>query len=193
MQLLKDLIDKPKFSFEDIFEKEVRKYILENREHLQKVKTCFEEYSLSDAIEKAAKAEDPIHKGKMFSHQRRVGKEKTTLGYELLKDKEANFKKCKSFEEIMVITDDAMKGVAKLGPLWSYDTALRIGFKREIYPTDVYMQAGVVNGYVKLFNKKPIGRKVAKSEFLMLTGLEAFEIENFLCIWGKGNSSMKKC
>lgn len=157
-----------------------------NREgkHLQDVKAIFEKYILSDAIEKAAKAIDPTNSDKMFSHQRRVGREKATEGYELLKYREIELSKCQTFKEIIAITDKVMKEIRKLGLLWSYDTALRIGFHLKIYPTDVYMQAGVVKGYFKIFNKKPKGRKVAKREFSMLADLETYEIENFLCIWG---------
>ena len=42
-------------------------------EHLQNVKTAFENFDLKEAIEKAAKSIDPTNDNKMFSHQRRIG------------------------------------------------------------------------------------------------------------------------
>lgn len=163
----------------------IQQYKDREGKHLQDVKAIFEKCTLSDAIEKAAEAIDPTNSYKMFGHQRRVGIVKAKMGYELLKEKEADFLNCKTFEDIMVITDNVMNEIVRLGPLWSYDTALRIGFHLKIYPIDVYIQAGVVTGYVKLFNKRPKARKISKSEFPMLVALEAYEIENFLCVWGK--------
>lgn len=156
-----------------------------SRGHLKEVKYSFENYNLTEAIEKAAKAIDPTNDNKMFSHQRRVGFKVAKSGYELLKEREEDLRRCKSFEEILVITDEVSKQIYRLGKLWSYDTALRIGFNLKIYPSDVYIQAGVVKGYVKLFNKKPKARKIPKNEFPMFAELEAYEVENFLCIWGR--------
>ena len=157
--------------------------------HLQNVKIHFESISLSEAIEQASKAID-LTNNKMFSHQRRIGKIKAAEGYELLKYKEVDFKECTTFEDIIAIIDEVMSNVPRLGNLWSYDTTLRIGFHLRIYPTDVYIQAGVVKGYVKLFDEKPRVRKIAKSEFPLLSELEAYEIENFLCVWGGEKKSI---
>lgn len=164
-------------------------YIAEHGKHIQNVKAYFESITLSEAIGQAAKAIDPTNNNKMFHHQRRIGKVKAVEGYELLKYKDVDFKACTSFDEIMIITG-VMNNVPKLGNLWSYDSALRIGFHLRIYPKDFYIQAGVVKGYVKLFNKKPRARKIVKSEFPMLAELEAYEIENFLCVWGEEKKSI---
>ena len=110
-----------------------------------------------------------------------------------LKDKELDFRNCIIFEDIIVITDEVKNNTKRLGDLWSYDTALRIGFHLKIYPTDVYIQAGVKKGYFKLLNKKPRKRKVPRIKFPMLDELEVYEIENFLCIWGSDKLIKKPC
>ena len=172
--------------------KEVIQYKTKDGNHLQNVKSHFETISLSEAIEQASKAIDPTN-NKIFSHQRRIGKTKASEGYELIKVMELDLKACTTFEEIMLITDEVIKNIPRLGNLSSYDTALRIGFHLRIYPKDVYIQAGVVKGYVKLFNKKPMVRKIAKSEFSMLAELEAYEIENFFVFGVRENGNLREC
>jgi len=167
-----------------ITKKDIVDYQISSGKQLQNIKTAFEKFNLKEAIEKAAKSIDPTNNNKMFSHQRRVGFKVANNGFELLKEREDDLRRCESFEEILSITDEISKQIYRLGLLWSYDTALRIGFHLKIYPSDVYIQAGVVKGYVKLFNKKPKARKIHKNEFPMFAELEAYEVENFLCIWG---------
>lgn len=171
----------------------IKNYLAEDGRNLRSMKLFFEDENLplTEVIEIASKAINPTNNGKMFSHQRRIGKEKAKKGFEKLKQKKAELAKCQTFENILKITDNVMTEIVGLGPLWSYDTALRIGFHLKIYPTDVYIQAGVVKGYVKLFGKRPKSRKIPKNEFPMLAELEAYEIENFLCIWG-GNKTIKE-
>jgi hypothetical protein len=177
-----------------IKKKEIEDYKINSGKHLQNIKIAFEIIDLKEAIEKAAKSIDPTNHNKMFSHQRRVGKIKATKGYELLLDKKTELGKCKKFEEIMAITDKVMKEVERLGPLWSYDTALRIGFHLKVYPTDVYIQAGVKKGYKKIFNENSKNRFENKDKFPKeLQVLEPYEIENFLCIWGNDKLIKKLC
>jgi hypothetical protein len=130
----------------------------------------------------------------MFSHQRRVGKEKANLGYEALKHKEKELQLSQSFEEILSITDEVSKQFYRLGQLWSYDTALRIGFQKKVYPKNVCLKAGVKKGYKKIFNQNSKNRFEEKVTFLkVLQVLEPYEIENFLCIWGNDKLIKKQC
>jgi len=171
---------------------DIIKYKDDCRKHLVEVKDFFQKYSLAKAIEKAAKAQDPTNADKMFGHQRRVGKDKAEEGYLKLKCKEAELANCKNFEDIIAITDEVMVQIKRLGPLWSYDTALRIGFHLKVYPTDVYIQAGVVKGLKKYYSHLKPQRKIAKSQFIGLESLEPYEIENFLCVFG-GKRSKPIC
>lgn len=177
-----------------IQKKDIQIYKKETGKHLQNVKTAFENFDLKEAIEKAAKSIDPTNDNKMFSHQRRVGFKVANSGYKLLKQREDDLKSCQSFEEILVITDDVSKQIYRLGPLWSYDTALRIGFQKKVYPKNVYLQAGVIKGYKKIFNQNSKNRFEEKNKFPKeLQILEQFEIENFLCIWGNNKQKNKSC
>jgi hypothetical protein len=165
--------------------KEIENYIKSSGKHLQNVKIAFENLDLKEAIEKAAKSIDPTNDNKMFSHQRRVGFKVANSGYELLKQREDDLRRCRNFEEILSITDEITNQIYRLGPLWSYDTALRIGFQKKIYPKNVYLQAGVIKGFKKIFNQNPKNRFEEKNRFPKeLQIIEPYEIENFLCIWG---------
>lgn len=177
-----------------ITKKEIVDYQIGSGKHLQNVKTAFEKFNLKEAIEKASKSIDPTNDNKMFSHQRRVGFKVANNGYKLLKQREYDLIRCQSFEEILVITDEVSKQIYRLGPLWSYDTALRIGFQKKVYPKNVYIQAGVKNGYKKIFNQNPKNRFEEKNRFPKeLQILEPYEIENFLCIWGNDKQKNKSC
>ena len=171
--------------------KEIENYIKSSGKHLQNVKIAFEDLDLKGAIEKAAKSIDPTNDNKMFSHQRRVGFKVANNGYGVLKEREEELKRCQSFEEILSITDEVSKQIYRLGQLWSYDTALRIGFQKKVYPKNVYLQAGVKKGYKKILNQNSKNRFEEKDIFPKeLQVLEPYEIENFLCIWG--NEKQKK-
>lgn len=165
--------------------KEIENYRISSGKHLQNVKTAFENLDLKEAIEKAAKSIDPTNDNKMFSHQRRVGYIVANKGYEELKHREKELELSQSFEEILAITDEVSKQIYRLGSLWSYDTALRIGFQKKVYPKNVYLQAGVLKGYKKIFYQNPKNRFEEKNKFPKeLQILEPYEIENFLCFWG---------
>lgn len=97
--------------------KNVINYQISSGKHLQNVKTAFENLDLEGAIEKAARSIDPTNDNKMFSHQRRVGYKVAKKGYEELKDREQELKQCKSFEEILSITDEVSKNIYRLGSL----------------------------------------------------------------------------
>lgn len=177
-----------------ITKKEIVDYQISSGKHLQKVKSAFENFNLKEAIEKAAKSIDPTNNNKMFSHQRRVGFKVANSGYELLKQREDDLRRCRSFEKIVAITDEVSKQIYRLGQLWSYDTALRIGFQKKVYPKNVYLQAGAIKGYKKIFNRNPRDRFKEKNKFPKeLQILEPYEIENFLCVWGNNNQKNKSC
>ena len=172
----------------------IQTYKKETGKHLQNVKVSFENFNLIEAIEKAAKSIDPTNENKMFSHQRRVGQIVAKKGYEALKDREKELQLNQSFEEILAITDEVSKQIYRLGSLWSYDTALRIGFQKKVYPKNVYLQAGVKKGYKKIFNQNPKNRFVDKEFFPKeLQILKPYEIENFLCIWGNDKQKNQSC
>ncbi len=153
--------------------------------HLTQMKEFYEMLDLKTAIEFASIGKNP--NGKMNRHQWRVGNINGGNGAKELLKQEAAIKKCKTFEEIFEITEQVKKDIYKLGDLWSYDTALRIGFNLKLYPKEVYVQRGVISGVLKVMNgKRPKGRSLHVNIFPKeFQKLKPYEIENFLCIWGK--------
>ena len=85
----------------------------------------------------------------MNSHQRRIGKKKCKLASDELILHRKEIIDFKLFDEFFSITEIVRKKIFDLGALWSYDTALRIGFKANIYPKEVNVQCGVIKGVRK--------------------------------------------
>lgn len=167
---------------------DIKKYITVSLPHLKQGECHFKKMSLEEAVSKSASAINVY--GKIDNHQRRIGKNLLNLGASMMITNIEKLKKCKTFKEIFEISEEVKNSVLGLGDLWSYDTALRIGFNKNLYPKDVYVQAGVKKGVEKLFYPKiKKGRclpmSIFPSEFHIL---KPHEIENFLCIWGKARN-----
>jgi hypothetical protein len=172
---------------------DVSKYLIEDAIQLENTKTYYKDLDFDEAIQNAAKALD--RNGRLNNHQHRIGKKKCDeSATEVLKYKN-DFKKCKTFKEIFQLTEKIRKDIYKLGDLWSYDTALRIGFHLDMYPDEVYVQQGVVKGVKKIFNgTRPRGRSLPMNIFPKeIQQMEPFKVENFLCIWGKGKGKSSPC
>ncbi len=154
---------------------------------LHGIERFYQNLTLSQAIEYAASGADP--NGKINSHQRRIGIKRLRKSAAILKRYASEIKRARSFSELFIITEEVKTANRGLGDLWSYDTALRIAFNRgpSFRPQAVFIQAGVTKGVKKIFpQKKPAGRALPIQIFPKpLQKLEAFEIENFLCIWGR--------
>ena len=163
-------------------------------DHLNEMKKYYEEHSsLDKAISNASIGKNDSNI--MDPHQWLVGKVKGEIGAKELNSRIFEIKNAQSFEDIFEITESVIKKIYGLGDLWSYDTALRIGFFLRKYPKEVYIQRGVVHGVKKIFkNKIPKGRSLDVSIFPKeLQQLKPYEIENFLSIWGKEENKKSNC
>ncbi|MGE0638205.1 MAG: hypothetical protein AB7P01_17300 [Bacteroidia bacterium] len=164
----------------------IERYMKEDFSTLKDKKIFYENMPLHEAVKNAASAITP--EKIMDSHQRRIGKKICVdAAIELLK-LELEIKRCNTFEKIFEITEKVKKRTDRLGDLWSYDTALRIGFNKKVYPKEVYVQRGVVKGVKKALNGKcPRGRSLPLGIFPqeIQDMKEPYLVENFLCIWGK--------
>jgi hypothetical protein len=70
--------------------------------------------------------------------------------------------------------------------LASYDTALRIGFKLNKLPEDVYLHAGTQKGSAALKltgHRSVLGIDQVREKYPEFSRLKPHEIENFLCIY----------
>jgi hypothetical protein len=167
--------------------KEISKYKASGSVHLENMKDFYENLDIEMAIKHASTGKNPDDK--MNPHQWRVGYAKGMLGFNELKNELAEIKKCRKFEDIFLLAEKVKAKIWGLGELWSYDTALRIGFNLKIYPQQVFVHRGVTKGVKKVINgKRPKGRSLPINVFPNeLLVLKAYEIENFLCIYGKDN------
>jgi hypothetical protein len=159
-----------------------------NLEYLDKTEAHYRRLSIAEAIYDAANAITSNRKKMVFhSHQNRIGKNVCMRGFEELIRHETEISNAQSFEEIFAITELVKNSIPKLGNLWSYDTALRIGFNKGLLPKDVYIQAGVIKGAIKVLNIRKISeRYLPLSRFpLELQSLPAHQLEFFLCQFGK--------
>lgn len=173
-------------------EKYVDDYLHEWADKLEHMKSFFEEKELIPILFNASTG--ILDDNKMNQHQWRVGKLRAQQGVEILKLEERAILSSKSFEDIFNITEKVRKEITGLGDLWSYDTALRIGFNLGIYPTRVYVQCGVKNGLKLVLGSIPRGRSLPINIFGPdLRVLKPYQIENFLCIIGKKSKKKSAC
>jgi len=107
---------------------EVQAYLNGDCQTLDAIKYYYESLSFEDAVRLAAQAKDPD--GGMNNHQHRIGNKKANAGADELEKWFNDIEKCESFEEIFKITENIKTSMWGLGDLWSYDTALRIGFNK---------------------------------------------------------------
>jgi hypothetical protein len=88
-----------------------------------------------------------------------------------------------SFEELHDCIDEIIRPISGVGELTVYDTALRIGARRGLYPTKVYLHAGTRIG------AKNLGLAWRQPTLdmddlpLPLQALPAYEVEDVLCIY----------
>jgi hypothetical protein len=92
-------------------------------------------------------------------------------------------KKAKTFDEIHnILTGARIKGIGKVTV---YDTAVRIGIYKKLYPQKIYLHAGTKEGAEELLGKTS-SNDILKSklpEQFQRKDLSCLEIEDILCIY----------
>jgi len=137
--------------------------------------------SLEGAIEKAALAVNS--RSKRYSHQRRLKKKALNQALRVLIAQSDNIGKARDFESLFRIVDTVIKPIPGLGPLYVYDTSLRIGAKLGLFPRRVYLHAGTRTRARALgldYKAESLDSSVLPKEF---RSLEAHEMEDILCIF----------
>ena len=132
----------------------IDKYLDKHACHLKRAREYFENLSTSEVVLKAALSVN--EDSKMFPHQYRVGKAKTELAANKLMQFETEILAAQSFEDIFKYTEEVRKMKIGVGHLWSYDTALHIGFNLGLLPNEVYIQSGVKRGLKKFFKDSSV-------------------------------------
>ncbi len=140
-----------------------------------------EQPTLLLAIENAAMAVNA--NGKMFHHQRRLGKASLQQARNILVAHANAMEGVKDFDELISLVDALLAPVPGIGELYIYDTSLRIGSKLHMFPEYVYLHRGTRAG------ARALG-KSGKERFLEVNSLppefqalEPHEIEDALCIF----------
>ncbi len=131
------------------------------------------------------------HKGKRYRHQSRISKKTLSIAKDkLLKNKE-QIKEIDNFDKLFAFIDNLLKPVKGIGPLYIYDTSLRIGSFLGYIPEKVYLHAETTTGARKLGFKNP--DSIEMSEFTNeFQYLEPFEVEDILCIYKKTFGTFNK-
>ena len=134
----------------------------------------------AEAIARATRAERPD--GKRHDHQRRISQNAIREVGKALAT--ANFKGVRSFSVLYQQLSALTRRVKGIGPLFVYDTAVRIGANRKLHPTTVYVHAGVKKG-VRAVIRGNLRSSVSPTEFPPpLSRCTAAELEDLLCIFG---------
>lgn len=160
------------------------------------LRSLLEGYRLQDdleaAVKSAALAEDLVGKSypkewngkvKRHAHQRRIKKAALKKALKTLKVKIGGLKACKSFDQIFECVLSNCSKIKGLGPLYIYDTSLRISAFSKKLPKRVHLQAGALIG------ARALGLDVKNSPLSVrafprsMQHLAAHEIEDFLCIY----------
>src|SRR5713101_4481647 len=122
----------------------VQHYIDTRRECAKKRLERFAEMDLVEAIQNAALAVN--EEGKRERHQYRIPLDKLKhLRRELLRKRE-DLKACKTFAEMMAISEKIGATIWKKPRLTVYDATQRIGGHLQIFPDLVYLHTGTMKG-----------------------------------------------
>ena len=157
------------------------------RTNLGKWLNYYKNLPLKRAIKESAIAIGP--NGKKHPHQRRIPKKILKKVARILVKNKGKINHCNSFEDLINLVYQKVKKVKGFGELCVYDTALRIGASKNIYPEKmVYIHAGtdvgcknlkLKNSNYKVWKVLPVDNNLPKP----LRKLKAYEIEDFLCIY----------
>lgn len=161
----------------------VRIYLKDHQPNALKEKYFFENMpSLDLTLHHAAFALDHRDPPKRYSHQRRIRFAPMRKAYKFLLGARKELLGFTTFERLHEFLSSAFSKIKGLGPLYTYDTALRIGFFLKLEPSLVYLHAGTRDGARAIGIR---GVRVVEVNTLPqeLQVLAPHEVENFLCIF----------
>jgi hypothetical protein len=160
----------------------VRTYIRQIRPRAEEELEWFRHQpSVEAAIECAALATNS--RGQRYSHQRRLKRKTLEQACEILRACEPRIRRAKDFDELFHVVDSALQDVAGIGELYIYDTALRLGARLSLEPTEVYLHSGTRVG-ARALGLNGRARTLSLSELpAAFQQLRPHEIEDVLCIF----------
>ena len=160
----------------------VRSYIKTCRSKAQAELDWFRQQpTLQAAVEYAALAINC--RQKRFDHQRRIKRVALEQAKRVLVGNLDAISQSKDFDELFILVRALVEPIDGIGELYVYDTSLRIGAKKSLSPSVVYLHAGTRTGAQFLgYDGKlaTIEMSDLPAEFQTLT---ADEVEDLLCIY----------
>ena len=137
--------------------------------------------TVPEAITRAARAHTS-HGGK-HPHQWRIPCDVLREFGRRLSRRERALQEAPSFDELHQVVQEAGRLIRRIGELAVYDTALRIGAKLDLPPTQVYLHRGTRDGAAEI-GIDPRRPSIAVAELpRAFAVLEPHEIEDCLCIF----------
>jgi len=137
--------------------------------------------SLADVLNRAGMAINS--QGDKFPHQWRIKCDALPKARQALIAAAGRIRACHTFDSLIHIVSSTAGQVNGIGDLYVYDTSLRIGSYLGLYPDTVYLHAGTKDG-AKFLNLSVRRPSIPRNEFSPeLRRLQAWEIEDILCIY----------
>lgn len=159
-----------------------------NRSNLRDLLDGYRISSFPDALKAASRGEwhpNGEKAGKRHPHQRRLAGEALNQWAKTLGRAQAQIQafRGQAFEGLFDFIDERARTISGIGPLMVYDTALRIGANIGCLPKDwIYLHA-----HARIPDVRSDVHRIRKSElpeaFKALEKWEAYEIEDFLCVY----------
>lgn len=176
---------KEKLSLKDIVKEYKEKYRQLRTDELIYFKKLTSEESIK--IASSGKCENK----KKHPHQKRLKSSALENGSNVLCSNSKELTIYKDFDKLQSTVKRLIDGnktknpdTTGLGPLYIYDTSLRIASKLDIAPNFVYLHAGALEGAGKLLRIRVKTEKLEINKFPEeFKELEAHEIENLLCLY----------
>lgn len=136
---------------------------------------------LAKAIARAAAANGV--NGKRLSHQWRLHWKLLDEAGQRLQTASRQINSAQNFDAIFQVVQNAVADIHGIGPLYVYDTAVRLGAYLGKSPDRVYLHAGARIGAKKLLRSPVLPVMPLTSFPAAYRGLPAHEMENLLCCY----------
>ena len=145
------------------------------------------EASLRSAVERATAALDS--ENKQFDHQRRIRRDSKSSAKGALSSILPQLRRCRRFDQLIDLIETSLSEIKGIGPLYVYDTALRIGAKLGLLPDKVYLHSGTRTGAKYLGLRTDVPALRTEDLPRELQGMPLYEVEDILCIYKDNFSS----
>ncbi|HEY6139608.1 MAG TPA: hypothetical protein VI670_17740 [Thermoanaerobaculia bacterium] len=156
----------------------------QTNQRLQFERLRFSRLTMHEAIERAAKGQRPVESRWIrCAHHTRKPRVALHEAARRLLALDRAIAAARDFDALHELVGRTTSGLKRLGPLYRYDVAPRIGHKTGVAPNCVYLHAGTRTGAAAL-DLDVDREKIPRQEFpAPLSSFTAAEIEDILCIY----------